>query len=283
MGVDLFSELDDITSYSKDTILRPPIKYPGSKFGSLEHILPYLPYRKLYCEPFGGSAAVLIARKPSSIEVYNDRYGGLVTFFKCLRDREQELEDALNKFLYSREDFIWCKKTWESCEDELDRAVRWYYMHQCSWGSMERNWGRSKVSNQARAFFNNLPNLGNISKRIRNVQIENRDWHDCLRDYDGEDSVFYVDPPYIDTYDGTYKNELSHSEHKKLLRVIFECEGFVALSGFDNPVYDDYPWDNKIVWTHYSGIEGLVGNKEHIGKVNEGKGSQVQEVLWIKE
>jgi hypothetical protein len=43
--------------------------YYGGKFSHLDFILPLLPttYRH-YCEPFGGSAAVLINRKPSEVE-----------------------------------------------------------------------------------------------------------------------------------------------------------------------------------------------------------------------
>jgi hypothetical protein len=47
--------------------------YYGGKFSHLDFILPLLPtsYRH-YCEPFGGSAAVLINRKPAAVETYND-------------------------------------------------------------------------------------------------------------------------------------------------------------------------------------------------------------------
>lgn len=282
---DIFAELDDLTASSKDSILRPPIKYIGSKSSSLGEILPYLPYRKIYCEPFGGSAAVLIARKPSPIEIYNDRYGGLVAFFKCLRDPVKSvlLEQLLQQFLYAREEFIWCKKTWETCESDVDRAARWYVMHQMSWGSAERNWGRGKTANQANSFFNNLPNLKNISKRMRNVQVENQDWSKCLRDYDTEETVFYIDPPYIDAYEGTYGHELSHNDHRLLLETIHEIMGYVAVSGFHNPLYDNYPWSNVIEWDVYSGVEGKDGNKQHVKNVDAQKGSHVREVLWIKE
>src|SRR2546426_1824918 len=44
----------------------------GGKFSHLDWLLPLLPPAQHYCEPFAGSAAVLINRKPSPIETYND-------------------------------------------------------------------------------------------------------------------------------------------------------------------------------------------------------------------
>lgn len=44
----------------------------GGKFSHLDWLLPLLPETFHYCEPFGGSAAVLLNRPPSSVETYND-------------------------------------------------------------------------------------------------------------------------------------------------------------------------------------------------------------------
>src|SRR3989339_1641903 len=45
----------------------------GGKFSHLDWLLPLLPRAHHYCEPFSGSAAVLLNREPSSpVETYND-------------------------------------------------------------------------------------------------------------------------------------------------------------------------------------------------------------------
>ncbi|MCP4362851.1 MAG: DNA adenine methylase, partial [Chloroflexi bacterium] len=43
----------------------------GGKYSHLNWLLPLLPYTTHYCEPFGGSAAVIINRNPSPVETYN--------------------------------------------------------------------------------------------------------------------------------------------------------------------------------------------------------------------
>ena len=56
----------------------------GGKFNHLNWLLPLLPEATHYCEPFGGSAAVLLNRKPASLETYNDIDGEVVNFFQVL-------------------------------------------------------------------------------------------------------------------------------------------------------------------------------------------------------
>ena len=51
----------------------------------------------MYVEVFGGGASVLLSKPSATLDVYNDLDQGLVNFFKCLRDRAEDLvlvEDA---------------------------------------------------------------------------------------------------------------------------------------------------------------------------------------------
>jgi DNA adenine methylase len=67
----------------------------GGKFSHLEWLLPLLPACHHYCEPFSGSAAVLLNRTPSPIETYNDLDGEVVNFFRVLRDEKEKLVEAI--------------------------------------------------------------------------------------------------------------------------------------------------------------------------------------------
>ena len=77
----------------------------GGKFNHLDWLLPLLPETQHYCEPFGGSAAVLLNRKPSDVETYNDLDGEVVNFFRMLRDSQEELIQAIALTPFSREEF----------------------------------------------------------------------------------------------------------------------------------------------------------------------------------
>ena len=109
---DMFESLEK--GEIRETYIRAPFGYPGGKSRSVKKILPLLPYRKAYIEAFGGAASILLARDKSKLEVYNDRFGGVVAFYRCIRDKEK-----MNKLIerlkivpgHSREEFIWCKET----------------------------------------------------------------------------------------------------------------------------------------------------------------------------
>src|SRR5579884_499797 len=77
----------------------------GGKFSHLNWLLPLLPEAQHYCEPFAGSAAVLLNREPAPVETYNDIDGEVVNFFRVVRDRWPELQRVIALTPFSREEF----------------------------------------------------------------------------------------------------------------------------------------------------------------------------------
>jgi len=291
--LNLLNELDnnapDEFKSKDDTVARAAFGWPGGKSKSVAQILKHLPYRQIYCEPFGGSAAILLARKPSPLDVYNDRHGGVVAFYRCLRDPQkyQQLVDWLELTIHSREDFKDSKTTWATEHDDVIRAGKWYYMVSYSFGSLGRNFGRSVtgrgiISGKIR---NKLKLFPFIHDRLRKVQIENQNWHECIEDYDQFDTVFYIDPPYVDANRGTFEHELDREAHRHLLDMIFRIKGYCAVSGYANPLYDNQPWDDRISWESFCSIESCAftasNHKKQLKELS--KRSSAEEVLWIKE
>ena len=288
----LFDDLDRVNPTSRSSkdgvIIRAPFPWPGGKSRSVANILKYLPYRKVYVEPFGGSGVVLLARTACELDVFNDRFAGVVAFYRCLRNPEKyrRLVDWLDLTIHSREDFVDAKNTWVTETDDVSRAAKWYYLVNYSFGSLGRNFGRSTSGRGliAGKIRNKLKMFPFLHARLKRVQIENQDWYDCMRDYDHKDTIFYLDPPYVDAYDGTFVHGMPRNEHDKLLETIFNCKGFVAVSGYSNPLYENQDWDHRFAWESFVTIESCVtkgNNKECL----EGKTKRVyaEEVLWIKE
>lgn len=250
--------------------MKPPMRYPGNKYSSLPEILGHLPYRDKFVDVFGGSAAVLLGRRPHGLEVYNDRFTGLVDFYRCIRNHCDLLCSRLEILLHSREDWEYCKAHWEepdpnTTEGLVERAARWYYLVQMSYAGIDRCWMRSlgkrnEVISQYRKKIELFPT---IHERFKNVQVENLDWFAVMLDYDSPRTVFYLDPPYMNQENTQYKHTVDHNH---MLEMIFKMEGFVALSGYPTPEYEKYPWDARHEWQRTSGI----------------KTGQSTEVLWIK-
>ena len=86
-------------------VIPPAIRYLGSKFLCAEWIISHFPPHRAYCEPCGGSAAVLLNKPRAELETYNDIDGGIVNFFRVVRDNAPELTRRLNLSPWSREEF----------------------------------------------------------------------------------------------------------------------------------------------------------------------------------
>ena len=283
----LFDDIDRLTETEK--IVRAPFGYPGSKRKSIRHLLPLLPYREKYIEVFGGSGVVMLNRKRSKLDVYNDRFGGVVCFYRCIKDAKklEKLCELLQCTIYAREEYQHCRDTWQNTEDEIERAAKWYYSVVYSFGSKGRTWGRITGSNGGLAgrIQSVLPAFQTIHDRLQHVQIENRSWELLLKEYDSDDAVFYLDPPYCDTDRAGYHHGMKADDHRDMLNTIMSMKGFVAISGFANSLYDGFDWDNRHTWDTIctmSGNSNTEGNnKEHLKGLE--KYGEVEEVLWVKE
>lgn len=179
--------------------------YPGGKTTYHQEILKYFPDHRRYVEPFGGSAAVLLNKPTSYIEVYNDLDDDVVHFFEVLRDRRDDLEAWLSNVPYSRSVYEdWVSEFFDSHrpEDDVERAGRWFYLRYSQFnGSLDRRNGfkTGGKRNEARSFRGSIDDLDTIAARFREVTIECQPYHEVIDRYDNPDTLFYLDPPYYQT------------------------------------------------------------------------------------
>jgi DNA adenine methylase len=227
----------------------------GGKFSHLDWLLPLLPKCHHYCEPFAGSAAVLLNRPPSPVETYNDLDGEVVNFFRVCRDQGQELTRVIALTPFSREEFaVAC--TLDPSLSPLERARRFYVrarqvrtgLAQTAtlgrWGNC-KNTSRAGMSGIVSRFLGGVEMLPEIAERLLRVQIENRPALEVIRLYDSPGTLFYCDPPYVHETRGdarAYKHEMSDTQHAELARVLTAVRGKVAISNYDCKLMDElYP------------------------------------------
>jgi DNA adenine methylase len=290
MSKDLLNMLDEAENYSGtdvSRVLKGPFSWPGAKNRSLEPILNALPYDKGYIEVFGGSGVVLLNRRPSPFECFNDRNSAVTDFYRCIKDREKlaKLIELVKASINSKELFLEYRDTWITTQDPVERAYRWIYSIMLSFGKLGRNWGRNlSDSTLMPALFARCELWCDLHGRLKNVQIENADWQYMLERYDDRNAVFYLDPPYLNAYQGTYIHEMTVADHKAMLDKVFKMKAFVALSGFPNDLYSKYNWDKVIEWKVYQAIKSVddgEGNcKAHLAGVSDR--TMQTEKLWIK-
>jgi len=283
------NELDDllddhpVDKKHHDRIIKAPFGFPGGKSKSVKHILPLLPYRNVWVDVFGGSGVITLNRHKSKVlDVYNDRWSGLVSFYRCISDYDlmQQMLTKLSLMPHSKELF-YESKDW-NVKNDVNRASLWYYMMQHSFGGLARNWGRS-VNFRLPDYLKQLKRFPLIHSRMVECQIDNDGWENILHDYDSYDTVFYCDPPYIGTHMGMYRHSFTEDNLRDLLDTIMETKGFVALSNYQNDLCDSYNWDSVHSWDTIATLQpGRETETNH--RVGAGTGNMKRkEMLYIKE
>lgn len=126
----------------------------GGEYTHLDWLLPLLPQTTHYCEPFGGSAAVLINRAPSPVETYNDVDGELVNFFRVLRNQKEELLEAIGLTPFAREELRVAVNGANEPLSDLERARRFFVRaRQVRTGlaqtASEGRWAHCKLTSRA--------------------------------------------------------------------------------------------------------------------------------------
>ncbi len=222
------------------------VHWAGGKGRQLNDLLPLIPVTKIYCEPFGGGAAVLLNRPRSEIEVYNDLDGQIVNLFDVLRgaDSYSEFRRQVALGPYSRSHYLRCLH-FDEVSDPVDRAVQFYtVLNQAVSGKRlagPGDWSRNRTVNNAEKWFERQHTLVAVHRRIQHVQIESRDAIQILKEWDTPDTTFYCDPPYIlDTRGANkyYAVEPGDGYHVDLVDCLLQVQGAVDLSGYHHPIYN---------------------------------------------
>jgi len=256
----------------------------GGKYSHLDWLLPLLPKCHHYCEPFGGSAAVLINREPSPVETYNDIDGDIVNFFKVLRNHEGKLVKAIGLTPFSREEFRIAIQEPNNGISELERARRFFIRaRQVRTGLAQtasegrwafcRNTSRRNMSGAVSRWLGSVDGLAGIAERILRVQLENKPAIKVIESCDTKGTLFYCDPPYPLGSRGNakaYAYEMSDDEHRMLAKVLKKRKGKVALSGYHYELLDELysDWNvteapeklapsikkprKEVLWTNYN-------------------------------
>jgi DNA adenine methylase len=226
----------------------------GGKYSHLDWLLGLLPEAHHYCEPFGGSAAVLLNREPSPVETYNDIDGEVVNFFRVLREQKDDLIYAIGMTPFAREEFLEAIRTNGNGHEltSLEQARRFFVRaRQVRTGLAQTasvgRWAnclqtsRAGMAGAVSRWLGSVEGLEWIATRLLRVQIENDVAANVIQRYDSPNTLFYCDPPYPHDSRGdskAYQYEMTDAEHMQLHAVLTQVEGKVAISGYHCELMD---------------------------------------------
>ncbi len=228
--------------------------YVGGKNLLLPVLLPLVPPHKVYVEPFGGAANLLLAKEPCPVEVYNDISPVLANLFRVLTDKAlfPKWFRMVALTLYSREEMVVASRhlSAEGNESSLEKAWDGYVSFRQSFGGKGREgWGFC-VTEYVRItgtvetlhrWVRALEWLPLHAKRCENLIVLNQDFREVFPQFDSPETFFYCDPPYVpetvkDNFYGEYN--MSLEDHQDLVQILLSCKGKVLLSGYQHSVYE---------------------------------------------
>lgn len=260
----------------------PALRYHGGKFRLAPWIMQFFAPHTTYVEPFGGAAGVLLQKQRSYAEVYNDLDGDIVNFFRVLRvpDLRRQLLELVSLTPYARADF---DEAWEETNDPVERARRTAIRAQMGFGSAGATKGATGFRIDTRRAYGTAQHLwaeypqaiAAVGQRFQGVLIENRPAIEVMQQHDRNDTLHFVDPPYVLSTrvlqangKGYYRHEMTDADHLALLQVLLELEGMVVVSGYDSELYNDM----------LTGWETF----QTKSRISAGRGTALRtEVVWI--
>jgi len=244
---------DDITDTESSAL--QILKYPGSKAALKDEIVRHFPSHTTYVEAFGGGGSVLLYKKPSQVEYYNDLDGDLVEFFKILRKGGDSLDQLLHEIEYtpySRSELVEARKIIDS--DFGDGVERARALLVCAWmGRMSQihgaktGWVAQKTDIRAVRRWDKLPSrLQQAAQRMKRVYVEQRPALQLIKNLDTKDTLFYLDPPYPDSVlsannkqKNYYRYDMTDDEHREFLVAMVNIRGKAIISGYRHFIYDE--------------------------------------------
>jgi DNA adenine methylase len=264
-----------------------PFGYFGGKYKHLNWLLPLLPQRKAYLEPFCGSAVVLLNREHSDVETINDLNGDVVNFFKVLREQPEELVYEISLTPYAESEVELAENRNGNVTD-LERARRFFVGINQSYNSLPERWNWSyNLAHSSRgvpkgvsAYQAKISRLEPIAERLTSVQITQRNAIGSIQTFDHSDALIYADPPYpMESRDGTvaYDDEMSRDEHRELAEVLAGCDAEVAVSSYKCEL-------NEEIYRDRDGWHRIDGDtKQTTASSTPGKGTsrEVTEALYV--
>ncbi|EPJ9536438.1 DNA adenine methylase, partial [Pseudomonas aeruginosa] len=147
------------------------------------------------------------------------------------------------------------------------RAARFYYLQQSAFGGRVdgQSYGTATTQPPGLNLLRIEEALSAAHLRLSNTYIEHLTWQDCMKRYDREHTLFYMDPPYWET-EG-YGVPFGFEQYLEMAEMLKRLKGKAIISLNDHP-------DIRRCFTDYhieaTDIRYTVGG---------GKGSDAREVL----
>lgn len=239
-----------------------------------------------YAEPFVGMGGVFLRRRARPrCEVINDISRDVTNLFRILQRHLPQFLDTIRFQITSRAEFERLMAVDPDTLTDLERAARFLYLQRTAFGGkvVGRNFG---VARDRPSRFNLTtlePMLDELHSRLARVVIERLDWPDFIARYDGPDTLFYLDPPYLGCETDYGDNVFDRAAFAKMAEQLAQIRGRFVLSLNDTPevraTFNDCPMASAVTTYGIAGPKGQGRAKERAELLITGRSRPVEGIL----
>jgi len=188
-----------------------------------------------YVEEFAGGGSMFFFRRPAEVEVLNDANNELINLYRVVKNHLEEFIRQFKFALSSRKLFEWAKATPTEVLTDIQRAARFLYIQKLAFGGKVtgQNFGISPSDPPRFNILRLEEDLSQAHLRLARVWIEHLDWHACLKKYDRDYTLHFMDPPYYEL-EG-YGMPFPLEEYQKIAEAMHTMKGSAILTINDHP------------------------------------------------
>lgn len=249
--------------------LKPIIKRIGGKTKMADRIIKIMPSHKTYIEAFVGGASVYFKKPLSEVNIINDIDDYVINLYNDLKDIDA-FDLKLTDADVTKDKFMEYKNKKKFCNNK-QRLYNSLLLNKLSMLGKNTHYGVDNI----KTGYKRIPkfkflrdNFNAYKTKLNNTIILNQDYKSVIQQYDNEDTLIYLDPPYSDIKKGWgYKD---NPEMQELINILFNIKGKFIMS---------YDYSDDIVKEFENNFNVYIIETKYGSRRSEDRSKKVKELL----
>jgi DNA adenine methylase len=144
----------------------------------------------------GGSFEFYLQNKYNFKLIVNDKFIPLYNFWKQIKINKNILCDELRKIKsVTKEQFLDYRNTIMNLDDDiLQQSIQYFIINRCSFSGSTLSGGFSQEASNKRFTESSINKIEELD--FTNIEIYNNDFYDFINNYNINNSLMFLDPPY---------------------------------------------------------------------------------------
>jgi DNA adenine methylase len=223
----------------QDEVEKRIIRSPAGKRYVVKWLLPLIPPHRCYVEPFAGSAALFFAKEPVTEEVLNDRDPDIAFAYRFVQRMTPDTLDELKRMYWKNSRPYFEKLKDKKPANDLERFHKFIYLNRFSYFSKPGRFASYNPGEDG-TVFRQFDKFLKGKERLEKTIIRTGDYEKVIREFDGPETFFFLDPPFPG-----YDQSVGESEfdEERFVRVLHDIRGkFLLTYGLksDRALFDEF-------------------------------------------